>query len=91
MVLCMKTAKKRPILAPSLAWLALIAATLVSYFSAGLHEAGRTGLLVVMLIASVKVLLILRCFMEVQLAHAPVRIFFGIWTLACAVMVTALH
>ena len=71
-------------------WLALLGATLASYWYSR-HVPLQFAILAIMVFAGAKIGLVLMHFME--LGHAPpaVRIFFVAWILACAGLVATLH
>jgi len=76
--------------AADLAWPALVAATLGSWWLAEQHGAGVWTVSLVMSVAAFKVRLVLLHFMELSLAPRAWRLAFGAWTLVSAGLIVAL-
>ena len=73
-----------------LSWLALLGATLVSYWSAAQVPAAF-AMLAVMVVAGAKVGIVLVRFMELGRAPAAVRLFFVAWVGLCVAVIVGLH
>lgn len=73
-----------------LAWVALVAATLGSWWLAEHHGAGVWTVSLVMSVAAFKVRLVLLHFMELNSAPRAWRLAFGAWTLASVGLIVAL-
>ena len=71
------------------AWLALVAATLGSWWLAEHHGAGVWTVTLVMSVAAFKVRLVLLHFMELNHAPRAWRLAFGAWTVASAGLIVA--
>jgi len=69
------------------AWLGLIVATCVSWFSAENHLAGGVTVGMILLIAAIKVRLVFLNFMELRTAPPPWRAIFEVWIVVCTVLI----
>ena len=71
---------------PRNAWLLLLAVSAASFVTAEYLGERHLAVAAILGIAALKVLVVLFRFMELAAAPKPVRVFFLVWTTACAVV-----
>ena len=69
------------------AWIFLVAATLLSFWVAAHSGTQVAQIAAIMTIAAVKVIVVLRRFMNADRLARPLRIYFYVWTFGCAAMI----
>ncbi|MDB5976512.1 MAG: hypothetical protein JWR07_3272 [Nevskia sp.] len=77
-------------IAPTITWIMLIAATLGSFASAEFLSQRSVSVAAILLVAAFKVRLILHQFMDLRSAPFSWRATFDVWLAGCAVMIFGL-
>ena len=72
-------------------WAALVVATLFGFGTAEFLGHPLVAVAAIMVVAGVKVVMILRSFMELREGPIAFQAYFGIWVVACVGVITTLY